>query len=245
MIPTLLPDVWVPLRQIAEIEPDFHHALIQRRNSIRTITVASDIRGTIAQIRMMKPIKKYIKTNIEPNLPDGVSISYGGLTLLTHEMLPGLIMTLGAAMLVLLVLLVYHFKSFSISFLSLSVSLLCLFGACFGLWMFQLNFSVTAILGVISLIGIIVRNAIMMYEYAEELRRVKHLSVRDAAFEAGLRRMRPVFLTSATTALGVLPMIIAHTSLWMPMGVVICFGTIFTLPLTLTILPVLYARLIR
>ena len=48
-----------------------------------------------------------------------------------------------------------------------------------------------------------------------------------------------------TTALGVLPMIIAHTSLWMPMGVVICFGTIFTLPLTLTVLPVLYARLIK
>ena len=55
--------------------------------------------------------------------------------------------------------------------------------------------------------------------------------------------MRPIFLTSATTALGVMPMIIAHTSLWMPMGVVICFGTIFTLPLTVTILPVMYWKL--
>lgn len=243
MIPTLLPDVWVPLRQIAEIEPDFHHALIQRRNSIRTITVASDIRGTIAQIRMMKPIKKYIKTNIEPNLPDGVSISYGGLTLLTQEMLPGLIMTLGAAMLVLLVLLVYHFKSFSISFLSLGVSFLCIFGACFGLWMFQLNFSVTAILGVISLIGIIVRNAIIMYEYAEHLVHNEHKTHREAAYLAGLRRMRPIFLTTATTALGVVPMITAATSLWMPMGVVICFGAILTMPMVVTILPVAYWKL--
>ena len=73
--------------------------------------------------------------------------------------------------------------------------------------------------------------------------KTKHLSVRDAAYEAGLRRMRPIFLTSATTALGVMPMIIAHTSLWMPMGVVICYGTIFTLPLTVTILPVMYWKL--
>ena len=97
-----------------------------------------------------------------------------------------------------------------------------------------------AVLGTVSLIGIIVRNAIMMYEYAEDSRKYKQLTYREAAFQAGLRRMRPVFLTSATTALGVLPMILAHTSLWMPMGVVICFGTIFTLPLTVTILPVVY-----
>ena len=98
-------------------------------------------------------------------------------------------------------------------------------------------------MGIVSLIGIIVRNAIIMYEYAEELQRTKHLSAREAAFQAGLRRMRPVFLTSATTALGVLPMILAQTSLWMPMGVVICFGTIFTLPLTITVLPVLYWKI--
>ncbi len=243
MIPTPLPDVWVPVRQVATIEPNFHHAMIQRRNSIRTITVSADIRGTIAQIRMMRPIRKYIKKQIEPNLPDGVRLSYGGLTLITREMLPGLGMTVGAAMLVLLVLLVYHFKSFSISFLSLSVSFLCLFGANFGLWMFGLHFSVTAILGVISLIGIIVRNAIIMYEYAEHLRMSEHKSAREAAYLAGIRRMRPIFLTTATTALGVVPMITAATSLWMPMGVVICFGAILTMPLVVTILPVAYWKL--
>jgi multidrug efflux pump subunit AcrB len=113
-----------------------------------------------------------------------------------------------------------------------------------GLWIFRLDISITAVLGVVSLIGIIVRNAIMMYEYAE-MQRHRGVPVREAAFQAGLRRMRPVFLTSATTALGVLPMIIAHTSLWMPMGVVICFGTIFTLPLPVTILPVVYWRMYK
>ena len=109
--------------------------------------------------------------------------------------------------------------------------------------MFGLHFSVTAILGVISLIGIIVRNAIIMYEYAEHLKKEEHKSVREAAYMSGLRRMRPIFLTTATTALGVVPMITAATSLWMPMGVVICFGAVLTMPLVVTVLPVAYWKL--
>ena len=79
-----------------------------------------------------------------------------------------------------------------------------------------------------------------MYDYAAELRLKEHIPVHQAAYEAGLRRMRPIFLTSATTALGVIPMILAKTLLWEPMGVVICFGTIFTFPLVVTVLPVAY-----
>ena len=84
-----------------------------------------------------------------------------------------------------------------------------------------------------------------LFEYAEDLRRNHRLSSREAGFEAGKRRMRPIFLTSATTALGVMPMIVAHTNLWMPMGVVICFGTIFSLPLVVTVLPVAYWQIFK
>ena len=122
----------------------------------------------------------------------------------------------------------------------MSVSTLCIFGGFFGLWLFRMDFTLTCVLGFVSLIGIIVRNAIIMYEYAEELVHKQHLSAREAAYLAGTRRMRPIFLTSATTARGVVPMITAQTGLWMPMGVVICFGTIFTMPLVLTILPIAY-----
>ena len=243
MIPTPLPGIWVPVRQVATIEPDYHHAMIQRRNSVRTITVSADIRGTIAPLKMTKFVRRYIREHIEPNLPKGVRVTYGGVALMTHEMLPGLIQTILAALLVLFVLVLYHFKNISISILSLSVGTLCLFGANFGLWMFSLNFSVTAILGIISLIGIIVRNAIIMYEYAEHLKYNKGYSARDAAYQAGLRRMRPIFLTTATTALGVVPMITAGTGLWMPMGVVICFGAILTMPMVVTLLPVAYWKL--
>jgi len=242
MIPTPLPDVWVPLRQVAYIEPDFHHAQIQRRNSVRTITVAADTRGNVAALTATRPILKYVK-KITPNLPEGVRINYGGTLRSARESFPGLVATIGAALLVLLALLVFHFKKLNVSFLALSSSLLCLFGAALGLWMFGLNLSVTAILGVISLIGIIVRNAIIMYEYADHLVANEHLSVKEAAYLAGQRRMRPIFLTTATTALGVVPMITAATALWMPMGVVICFGAILTMPMVVTLLPVAYWKL--
>ena len=238
-VPTALPGLWVPLRQVAEIVPDWHHSSIEHRNSVRTITIGADLRGTTSQVSAENKVKKWVRQNIT-SLPEGISISYGGLSAINGMIVPQILWSVVAALAVMLVLLIYHFGKLGLALLALSSSLLCIFGAMLGLWIFQLDISITAVLGIVSLIGIIVRNAIMMYEYAEDSRRYKQYTYREAAFYAGIRRMRPVFLTSATTALGVLPMIIAHTSLWMPMGVVICFGTIFTLPLTVTILPVVY-----
>ena len=140
----------------------------------------------------------------------------------------------------LLVLLVYHFRKLNISFLALSSSLLCLFGSAVGMWMFHMDISVTAILGVISLIGIIVRNAIIMYEYSDHLVSHEHKTAREAAYLAGQRRMRPIFLTTATTAVGVVPMIIAQSSFWMPVGVTIFAGGIGSLIMVVTMLPVVY-----
>ena len=103
----------------------------------------------------------------------------------------------------------------------------------------------TAVLGLISLVGIIVRNGILLFEYAEELRFEHGIPVKEAASLAGKRRMRPIFLTSCTTALGVLPMIISGDLLWMPMGVVICFGTMLSVILITLIMPVSYWQIFR
>jgi multidrug efflux pump subunit AcrB len=238
-VPTALPGVWVPLRQVATIEPNWHHTLLERRNAVRTMTVGADLRGATSQVDAERKVKNWVENNLT-DLPESVSIAYGGLTEINNLMIPQILWSIVAALAVMLALLLYHFGKIGLALLTLSSAILCLFGSMLGLWIFNLDISITAVLGVVSLIGIIVRNAIMMYEYAEDARKYKHLTYKEAAFQAGLRRMRPVFLTSATTALGVLPMIIAATSLWMPMGVVICFGTLFTLPLTVTILPVVY-----
>ncbi len=243
LIPTAYPGVWVPLRQVADLYPDWHHTNITRWNGERTITVGCDLRGNTSQPVVQKQLEKWVKTHLT-ELPEGIHLSYGGLTAANEETIPQIVWAVIAAIAVMFFVLLYHFKKVDIATLTLSSCVLTLFGAFLGLYIFQLDFSITAVLGVVALIGVIVRNAIMMYEYAEELHfGPRNLPVKEAAYEAGLRRMRPIFLTSATTALGVIPMIIARTPLWMPLGVVICLGTFFTLPLTLTFLPVAYWKI--
>lgn len=87
----------------------------------------------------------------------------------------------------------------------------------------------------------VVRNGIILLDYAREIRERDKLSVREAALAAGKRRMRPIFLTSAAASVGVIPMILSRSLLWGPLGTVICFGLLISMVLTLYILPVIYA----
>lgn len=243
LISTAIPQVWVPLRQIAEIKPSWGPAQISHRNNIRTITVSCDLKSEKELPQIMKSIKNHIETHYPSEKYPNIDIQYGGLTGANQSVIPEISLSILAALFVLFIFLLYHFAKIKLVLLTISASALCIFGSCVGLKLFGLNFSITATLGIVSLIGIIVRNAIIMFEHAEQLHNNQHLTAREAALMAGKRRMRPIFLTSATTALGVLPMIIAHTALWMPMGVVICFGTLLTLPLVTTILPVAYWKI--
>ena len=193
----------------------------------------------------MKKVKHFIDTEISPNLPEDVHIEYGGLSQLNTMVIPEILESLVAAILVLFAFLVAYFKKVSLSLLTLCSSALCMFGAFFGEWLFDLDFGMTSVLGIVSLIGIIVRNGIVMYEYAETLRGDEGLTAKEAAMKAGSRRMRPIFLTSATTALGVVPMIISRNPLWMPMGVVICFGVVLSMVIILAVMPVMYWHIFR
>lgn len=245
MIPTSIPGTWVPLRQVATIIPDWHDASINRRNSVRTVTVAADLKYGISEPSVTKKIKAYLNSDFMDYKPENVTMEYGGLDGANRDVIPQIVVSILAALLVMFAFLLYHFHHIKLVMLNMSASFICIFGSTLGLTLFGLDFSITAVLGLVSLIGIIVRNGIIMFEYAESLRHDNHLSAKEAGFEAGKRRLRPIFLTSAAAALGVVPMIIAHTSLWMPMGVVICFGTIFSLPLVVTVLPVAYWQIFK
>lgn len=237
LVPCAQPGTWVPLRQVADIQPRFHHNNMPHRNGVRCVTVSADVMSGAGQISEYYKVKREFD---KIDLPDGVTVEPGGTYAVSSKLLPDLLMAVVAAIFVMFLVLIIHYGKLDISLLSISMAVLCIFGSTFGLWLFGLDFSISAVLGLISLVGIIVRNAIIMYDYVSELRTKDLLSVSEAAYQAGLRRMRPIFLTSATTAIGVVPMIMAGTMLWMPMGVVICFGTLFTLPLIITILPVAY-----
>ena len=240
MIPTAVPGVSVPLRQIASVEPEWNSSTLERRGGEQTVSIFADMKYGKSQPLAMKKISSYIDSEICPNLPEGVSIEYGGLSRTNRKLAPEITWSLIAAVLILLVFMIFHFKKISLSLLTLVMSLLCLFGAFFGLWIFNLDFGLTAVLGIVSLIGIIVRNGIVLFEYAEELRFSRGMDVKSAAMEAGARRMKPIFLTSCTTALGVIPMVAGGDLLWQPMGVVICFGIVFSILLIVLIMPVSY-----
>lgn len=242
LVATAIPGQMVPLRQVADVSPDWEPEVLTRINGKQAIVVGADMKYGYSQPTATKALKKYL-SRVE--LPEGVIVDFGGLNSMNSSIGPEIVLAFFAAVFVLFMFLLFHFKKISLAVLTIVLSSLCLFGAFFGLWIFGLDFSMTAVLGLISLVGIIVRNGIIMFEYAEELRFEKGYSVKDAAQEAGKRRMRPIFLTSCTTALGVLPMIISGDLLWMPMGVVICFGTMLSVFLITLIMPVSYWQIFR
>lgn len=245
IVPTLLPGVSVALRQVASVSPRITPEQYTRRAGEASFAVCSDLKYGESHPVVMKQIDNYIKRTIHPNLPSGVEVRYGGLSAVNSDVIPEIFMAFICAVAVLFLFLLFHFKKASLAILTLTLSTLCFFGAFLGLWIFGLDFGLTSVLGLISLVGIIVRNGIIMFEYAEELRFTNNLPTKEAAMEAGKRRMRPIFLTSCTTALGVLPMIISADALWLPMGVVICFGTMLSVLLIVFIMPVSYWQIFK
>ena len=116
-------------------------------------------------------------------------------------------------------------------------------GAALGLWIVGYPFGLTSFIGIMGLCGMVVRNGIILVDYIEELSEEQGLNMQEAALAAGKRRMRPIFLTSAAAAVGVIPMIMSKSLLWGPLGTVICFGLLVAMVLTLIIMPVLYAMI--
>lgn len=245
LVPTRIPLVSVPLRQVASVTPGWQLNKLCRDGGRKTVTTGCDLKFGVSQPAILRKLQNYIRTEIEPTLPEGVEIEYGGLSATNRSVAPEIGWSFAAACAILFLFLLMHFRKAGIAVLTMALSSLCLFGASFGLWIFGLDFSITAVLGLISLVGIIVRNGILMFEYAEGARFKDGESIRDAAYHAGQRRMRPIFLTSCTTALGVLPMILSGDMLWMPMGVTICFGTMLSIFLITLVMPVSYWQIYK
>ena len=236
-IPAMGGAVSVPLRQVAKIKPDWSEGSIIRRNGIRTLSVVAEPQRGYNESKLNEAVFNSIPKN---KLPEGVSVAVGGMEEKDAETMPMVTTGVAIAIAVIFFILLFHFKKIGMALINLSSIALCVLGAALGLKILGLDMSITAILGIVSLMGILVRNGIIMLDYAEELRRDEGMSVRDAAYHAGVRRMRPIFLTSSAASVGVLPMIMEHSALWTPMGTVIFFGTLISMVLISTVLPVAY-----
>lgn len=228
---------YVKLGQLASVKPSPGYGQITHLNGIKTIYIMAEIPFDKNALNVTYTIQDKIKAL---DIPDGITVSYGGELEDTDEVLPQITGALALAVMIIFIILLFHYKNIRLTLMLMFSIIFCLPGAGIGLWIDNTDFSITCTLGIISLMGILVRNVIIMIDYAEELQITDGLSVKDAIFESARRRMRPIFLTSAAASMGVIPMVIGKSPLWMPMGVVIFWGTIITMFFILTIIPVMY-----
>ena len=180
-----------------------------------------------------------------PQIPAGMEYEYGGLPELEKEGMDPMMKAVAVALIMIFMILVFHTGKVSRATLIISSVTLGVIGMALGTLIMGIDFGSMSMMGIVGLASIIVRNGIIMFDYLEKIRKEQGLSVRDAAFEAGKRRMRPIFVTSTTTAIGVLPMIISNTPSWSPLGTVIFFGTLVSMVLIVFILPVAYWLIFR
>ena len=227
----------VPLRQVARVSSQWEDGQIAHRNGVRTITVMADVADGVNVIGMTHKLQKQFT---QDHMPQGIMLSWGGEDEQASEASPQIVGGLMISVVIIFFLMLGHFRRIGTALLLLVSLTLVLFGTAMGVLIPGGEFSLTCYLGVISLMGILVRNAIIMYDYAEELRATEKLTAHEAIYLSAKRRMRPIFLTSAAASMGVIPMILSGSGLWAPMGNVIFYGTLITMLFILTILPIGY-----
>jgi multidrug efflux pump subunit AcrB len=242
----------VPLRQIAKISPQWSESRILHRGGERCITVTAQFAQGVFTAPVEKEIARIMQEEID--LPQGVRSEVGGEIEYGDEALPQIFGGITIAMVIVFFFLLFNFKKYGITTVCMVALALMIPGALIGLGLMNRALGLTSIFGLITLMGMIMRNEILIFEHAIDLinkyvaehgdwtvdRKAYNAAVKKAAYEAGKRRMVPIFLTTATTAVGVVPMIIAQSSFWMPVGVTIFAGGIGSLIMVVTMLPVIY-----
>ena len=227
----------VPLRQFAEIVPTWQHGQICHRNGLRTVTVMAEV----ARDKNVGFVTNDIMERLESfQLPEGMQMEFGGQYDDDKETTPKIVSALIISIAIIFFVLLWHFRKVSEALLIMVCLSLCVFGTAMGIFLGGVPVSLTAILGFVSLMGILVRNGVILFDYAAEVRELEHLSLKDSIHVAAERRMRPIFLTSAAASMGVVPMVFGGSGLWSPMGCVICYGALITMFFILTIMPIAY-----
>lgn len=226
----------VPLNQIASLKPEFHKGQIVHYGGMPTVAMLTDVERNVNVIDRTVALSDSIS---KITLPAGVTLEKGGDWENTMTTLPQIVLGLVIAIVIIFFIILLHYGEVGTAILLLFSLLLCIPGAAIGLRIQGVPISLTCVLGLVSLMGILVRNAIVLIDYAEELRN-QGQNAWDSIYQASRRRMRPIFLTSAAATMGVLPMVVGNSALWKPMGVVIFWGTPITMIFILTVIPVAY-----
>lgn len=232
----------VPLRAVAR--PDFESApaRIDRLKRARTVTLTAYVAPGVLTARATEAALQNVSRAI--SLPPGYALSLGGEADTQSRSFAGLVPAIVVAALGILAVLVLEFGRFSTVAVVAGIVPFGFFGGVVALWLTGYSLSFTASIGMIALIGIEIKNSILLVDFTEQLRR-EGASVREAIERAGELRFLPVLLTSVTAIGGLLPLALDGNGLFSPMAITLIGGLIASTLLARIATPVMYLLLAR
>ena len=227
---------YVPLEQLAKISYEAEDSLIKRKNMQPTITVQANIKEGTANDATQKAYDAV--KDIRDELPFGYKITVGGSLEDSEDSMKYLLIPIPAMIFIIMTLLMFQLRNGKDMILTLLTAPLGLIGVVAGMLLLNQAMGFVAILGVMALSGMIIRNSIILIDQIQ-----KHIEAgeapRDAIVDSAVLRFRPIMLTAAAAILGMLPLM--TSSFWGPMAVAIASGLLIATILTLLVLPVMYA----
>jgi multidrug efflux pump len=233
----------VTLKQVADIRMTWQAGAIHRRNSVRAMHARAELQPGVTAEQVNKELAPWLETAID--WPEGYTWEVDGTPKMSRESNLAILKMVPIAAFLIFFLIVYEFNSLRLTLITLATIPLAVIGVVIGLLIFDLYFGFMTLLGIISLSGIVVNNAIVLLERIGMEIREHGLEPRRAVIEASQRRLRPILLTTATTVAGMVPLYLSGGPMWKPMAIAIIFGLTFSTVLTLGVIPALYSMLFR
>lgn len=228
----------VPLNQVADVRLHNGYYRIDREDLVRAITV--EARNTRMTAEDMVPRVRPELARIEEALPPGHWIEFAGVVRESAEGQAALQANLPICLGLIFILLVAQFNSFKRPLLIVATIPLVILGVASGLLIMNGNFGFMVVLGLYSLMGIIINNAIVLIDRIDIDRRAPDVDLHEAVVRACVRRLRPIIMASTTTILGFLPLILSHDALFYGMACAMAFGLALGTVMSLGVVPVLY-----
>lgn len=226
----------VLLKQIATITLAPQTDTLTTYNKDITVTVYSDVKDSYSSVDIQNIIEKQKLALIDTH---DVTITFDGEREQIYDKFGNIGISAIFAILAIYVILLFQFKSFAKPMIILITLPLSLVGSIIGLYIFNQPLSFMAFLGIVSLFGIVVNNAILLIQYINEAQN-NGQSTEKACIDAVNKRFRPIILTTTTTVIGLIPLVLSGSPMFTPMAVALMSGLMVSTILTLVIIPVTY-----
>ncbi|WP_206811057.1 efflux RND transporter permease subunit [Paradesulfitobacterium ferrireducens] len=215
---------------------------IRKYDRVRSNTVSSEVQPGYSAVAIEQALKAKLAAHRDEL--KGVTLSYQGEAKDIKDNFGNLGTAAIFTLFAIYIILMLQFKSFLQPFIIFLTIPLSLIGVIPGLFLFRQPLSFTALVGVVSLMGVVIKNAILLIEFINQAR-AEGMSIREASFDAVSKRYRPIFLSAMTTVIGLVPLALSGSELFMPMSAAIMSGLTVSTLLTLVIIPVVYNLLHR